>query len=69
MCVCVCVCVLVTQLYPTLCDPMECSPLGSSVHEDSPGKNFLLLSLLYQQDRLHSSNSMNIKYKYELNSS
>ena len=22
-----------------LCDPMNCSPLGSSVHGDSPGKN------------------------------
>ena len=27
---------LVTQ---TLCNPMDCSPPGSSVHEDSPGKN------------------------------
>ena len=26
-----CVCVLVTQLHPTLCDPINCSPLGSSV--------------------------------------
>jgi len=25
--------VLVTQLCPTLCDPMDCSPPGSSVHE------------------------------------
>ena len=24
--------VLVAQLYPTLCDPMDCSPPGSSVH-------------------------------------
>ena len=23
---------LVTQLYPTLCNPMDCSPPGSSVH-------------------------------------
>ena len=23
----------------SLCDPMDCSPPGSSVHEDSPGKN------------------------------
>ena len=30
---------LVTQLCPILCDPMDCSPLGSSVHGDSPGKN------------------------------
>ena len=27
------------QLSPTLCDPMDCSPPGSSVHGDSPGKN------------------------------
>ena len=25
--------------WPALCDPMDCSPLGSSVHGDSPGKN------------------------------
>ena len=30
---------LVTQLCPTLCDPMDCSPPGSSVPGDSPGKN------------------------------
>ena len=30
---------LVTQLCPTLCDPMDCSSLGSSVHGDSPGEN------------------------------
>ena len=30
---------LVTQLYPTLCDPMDCSPPDSSVHGDSPIKN------------------------------
>ena len=27
------------QSCPTLCDPMDCSSLGSSVHGDSPGKN------------------------------
>ena len=32
LCVCVCVCVLVTQSCPTVCNPMDCSPLGSSVH-------------------------------------
>ena len=31
-CVCVCVCVLVTQLCLTLCNPMDCNSLGSSVH-------------------------------------
>ena len=30
---------LVAQLCPTLSDPMDCSPLGSFVHGDSPGKN------------------------------
>ena len=30
---------LVTQSCPTLCDPVGWSPLGSSVHGDSPGKN------------------------------
>ena len=29
---CVCVCVLVAQSCLTLCDPMDCSPPGSSVH-------------------------------------
>ena len=37
--VCVCVCVLVAELYMTLRDPMDCSPPGSSGHEDSLGKN------------------------------
>ena len=32
-------CVLVAQSCPTLCDPMACSPPGTSVHGDSPGKN------------------------------
>ena len=31
VCVCVCVCVLVAQSCPTLCDPINCSPPGSSV--------------------------------------
>ena len=30
---------LVAQLCLILCDPMDCSPPGSSVHWDSPGKN------------------------------
>ena len=36
LCVCVCVCMHACaqslQSCPTLCDPMDCSPLGSSVH-------------------------------------
>ena len=30
---------LVTQSCPTLCDPMDCSPPGSTVCRDSPSKN------------------------------
>ena len=30
---------LVAQSCPTLCDPMDCSPQGSFVHGDSPGKS------------------------------
>ena len=32
-------CVLLLQLCLTLCDPMDCSLPGTSVHGDSPGKN------------------------------
>ena len=31
--------ILSSQSWPTLCDPMNCSSPGSSVHGDSPGKN------------------------------
>ena len=31
--------VLRCSVCPTLCDPLGCSPPGSSVHGDSPGKN------------------------------
>ena len=34
----ICAC-SVTHLCPTLCNPMDCSPPGSSVHGDFPGKN------------------------------
>ena len=30
---------LVAQLCPILCDPLDCSPPGSPVHRDSPGKH------------------------------
>ena len=34
--------VLVVHSCPTLCDPMDYSPPGSSVHGNSPGKNTVL---------------------------
>ena len=36
---CVCMCVLLAQLCLTLCNPMDCSPPGSSVHGDCPDEN------------------------------
>ena len=30
---------LIAQSCLTFCNPMDCSPPGSSIHEDSPGKN------------------------------
>ena len=41
MCVCVCVraCAVLSL---TLCDPVDCSSPGSSVHEDFPGKNTIV---------------------------
>ena len=38
LCVCVCACVLVTQSCPTLCNPMDCSSPGSSVHGTLQGR-------------------------------
>ena len=32
MCVCVCVCVFSCSVLSDSCDPMDCSPPGSSVH-------------------------------------
>ena len=37
-CACHVLC-LVAQSCPTLCDLMKCSPPGSAIHGDSPGKN------------------------------
>ena len=44
VCLCVCVCVkvlkvLIAQSYPSLCNPMDSSPPGSSVHEFSRQEN------------------------------
>ena len=46
----------VAQSCPTLCDSMDCSPPGSSVHRSSPGKNtgagchFLLQGIFLPRD-------------------
>ena len=52
---------LVAQSCPNLWDPMDCSVPGSSVHEDSPGKNTgtdchaLLQGIFPTQDRTQFS--------------
>ena len=49
------------QSCPTLCDPMDFSPPGCSVHGDSPGKNtgvgfhFLLQGIIQPRARTHVS--------------
>ena len=53
----ICICVLI-QLCLTLCDPMDCSLPGSSVHGDSPGQNtgvsyHALLQVLYVYKTLY----------------
>ena len=65
VCVCVCVCVC-AQLFPTLCNPMDHGPPGSSVQgifqEQVPapwntgvGYHFLLQGIFLTQDRTHVS--------------
>ena len=47
-----CTCVLVAQSYPTLCDHVDCSPPGSSVHGFSRQEywsNFLLQGIFLTQ--------------------
>ena len=41
------------QSCPTFCDPMDCTPSGSSVHGDSPGKNTGVGCHFRLQNRLH----------------
>ena len=45
---CVCMCSL-AQLYPTLCDPMDCSPLGSSVHGISQARRLEWVAISYSR--------------------
>ena len=37
------------QLCPALCDPEDCSPPGSSVHEDSPGKDTGMVAMPFSR--------------------
>ena len=54
MCVCVCVCAHVrahaTQSCPTLCDPMDCSRPGSSVHGISQARILEWVAISFSRD-------------------
>ena len=51
---------LVAQSCPTLCDPMDCSPPGSSVHGVSPSKNTGVGCYVSHQGILSIDNPTNI---------
>ena len=58
---------LVAQPCLTLCDPMDGSPPGSSVHGDSPGKNtgvgcHTLLQGIFSTQTEHRSSSLQVDY-------
>ena len=44
------VCVLITQLCPTLCDPMDCSPPGSSVHGILQARILVWMAIPFSRD-------------------
>ena len=44
------VCVLLAQLCPTLCDPMDCSPPGSSVHGISQARILEWVAIAFSGD-------------------
>ena len=50
LCVCVCVCVLVIQSCPTLCDPMDCSLPGSSVHGISQARILEWIAISFSRE-------------------
>ena len=47
MCMCVCMC---AQSHPTLCDPMDCSPQGSSVHVISQSRILDWVAMPFSRD-------------------
>ena len=59
LCVCVCVCecgkgeCVHAQSYPTLCDPMDYSPPGSSVHGILQARMLEWVAILFSRDQTH----------------
>ena len=56
----------VAQSCPTLCDPVDCSPPGSSVHGISQARNFLCCSwfIWIRLFSIHSESNNFVKYIY-----
>ena len=50
VCVCVCVCMLVTPSCPTLCDPMDGTLPGSSVHWISQERILEWIAIPFSRD-------------------
>ena len=51
ICVCVCVCVCAcTHSCTTLCNPMDCSPLGFSVHGSFQARILVWVAIFYSRD-------------------
>ena len=51
VCVCICVCsyccLVTTKLFPTLCNPMDCSPPGCSVHKISHARILVWVAIFF----------------------
>ena len=52
VCVCVCVC---DQSCATLCDPMDCSPLGSSIHGNLQARILEWVAIPFSRDQTRIS--------------
>ena len=46
------VCVFVTQSYPTLCNPMDCSPPGSSIHRTLQARKLEWIAIPFSKGSL-----------------
>ena len=58
--VCTCVCVLVAQLCPTLCNPVDCSPPGPSVHEILQARILEWVAISFSRGSSQSRNQTHI---------
>ena len=65
LCVCVCVCVClcsVAQLCPTLCNPMDCSLPGSSIHEILPARTLEWVAISFSRRSSQLKDQTHISY-------